>query len=323
MSVLGGNPKLTKVGDEWFQQCIWTGVMMKTRYGIPRNGKRLGAFHDPCCALAWLESELKKGRIAKVKHDQLKTAILDDFKPIAVAPAPELDPAKPDWNTYEWPVKPDELVSVDQDLETIAANRRRHTSNKKAAAAAAPVSSKSSSSSLSIIQPSSSSSSSSSPSSSPSSSSNGGDRVMNVFRIKDNGEEADKWAIKEGTSTEIGRMECVAYTTRRSKDAVLIGKKKTLQSEPANKRVLGIFSAAQVPVMFTGDVLLIERAPGESISMNPIRPHSTSSTPKGERKRKTPSNDDDGKAEAVESPDAEQGSPETGGRSDQRRRRQS
>jgi hypothetical protein len=59
------SPKIVKFNGKPYFECLWTGVKLSSRYGIPKKsgGEREGSYADAACAVAHLTKQFQEGEI--------------------------------------------------------------------------------------------------------------------------------------------------------------------------------------------------------------------------------------------------------------------
>lgn len=116
-------PKLVRIGDKYYQTCLWSGTMLESRYGIPKRRRdgsvsRSGSFADAACATSWV--------VANVESPQKQAKMLEDLaldlgvevSQLMQAP-PQLNPLNQNFDyreTVPWMYRPDLHVSLETDL---------------------------------------------------------------------------------------------------------------------------------------------------------------------------------------------------------------
>lgn len=85
-------PKIVKFDDEYWVQCLWSGVLMKECYCIPFPEKRNGgSFADVACAVGWLEKMKNEKRKIKIKeYDGYMEAIQTEVGTATLFSAPPM-----------------------------------------------------------------------------------------------------------------------------------------------------------------------------------------------------------------------------------------
>lgn len=105
--------KIEKLNGQHYYRDQWSGTLMKTRYGIPREKGHAravtlkGTFKDPAAAVAWVDENTKNGNLNAEKSKKYFVAIHEDLDlsklqaknpKLALFPAPKINPENPDFS---------------------------------------------------------------------------------------------------------------------------------------------------------------------------------------------------------------------------------
>lgn len=105
--------KIEKLNGKYYYRDQWSGTLMQTRYGIPREkghqrGVTLkGTFKDPCAAVAWIKENSDNGNLDKEKGLRYMASIHVDcdlsehqkrYPEMKLYAAPKVNPENPDFS---------------------------------------------------------------------------------------------------------------------------------------------------------------------------------------------------------------------------------
>lgn len=115
--------KIVKFKGQFFFQCLHSGVLIKHCYAYPdfdryKRRKNGGSFADSACAVAYLETQLKNGKISIKKHANLMESIRMELIPhrpdLELIEAPNMTPDRPYFEyRKDYPYMYDESLFLD------------------------------------------------------------------------------------------------------------------------------------------------------------------------------------------------------------------
>lgn len=86
------NEKTVRQNGRTFKLCMWSNVPLSEYYAVQDGkGTRKGCFHDPCCAVSWIQCQMNDGKLQKDKGQNRLLSIMADLKldgsqPLMAAP---------------------------------------------------------------------------------------------------------------------------------------------------------------------------------------------------------------------------------------------
>ncbi len=128
--------KIIKFNGTYFYECQYSGIKITTRYGIPKKtgSERDGSYADAACAVAHIINQARSGKIKEKSAKEKLSLIHSDLglqkakNNECLVPAPELDPANPDFTYREkhpWMYQPHLHVPISVDVQLGKADSRK------------------------------------------------------------------------------------------------------------------------------------------------------------------------------------------------------
>lgn len=133
--------KIIKFQGAHYYECQYSGIKLKSRYGIPKKsgGERDGSYADAACAVAHVVQQLKSSKISDKSAREKISLIHTDLglqrakNGEAIQAAPELDPVNPDFSYREkfpWMYQPHLHIPIEVDVQSGKTESRKAKAKK-------------------------------------------------------------------------------------------------------------------------------------------------------------------------------------------------